>query len=197
MLFLNSKKAAEVLSEVFAEPDDYELIQQVLDGRRQEFRILIEKHQTLIYKMVFRMTRDAEISKELVQEVFLKSFEKLHTFRGESKFSTWLTRIALHITSNYLSSRAYRNKLNTLSTFPELPEEEQDHSKERSLLLLQQLISELKPLYRDPLVLSIYEEKSYEEIAEILEIPLGTVRSRLATGRESLKALFQESCGDD
>jgi RNA polymerase sigma-70 factor, ECF subfamily len=169
--------------------DDGEIIRRVISGDREEFRLLVVKYQEQIFRMLLRQTGDTAVSRDLCQETFLAAFRALQGFKGESKFPTWLTRIALNLAKNYFRSKAYRER--RIAMEPEISHQsDQKEEVEERLLKLREFIADLKPIYRDVIVLCGLEKKSYEEASAILQIPVGTVRSRLNTGRLKLREMF-------
>lgn len=175
--------------------EDSEIVRRVLAGSHEDFSALVAKHQDLIFAMIVRQVGEHAVARDLTQETFLKAFRGLKHFRFEAKFSSWLTRIALNLTNSYFTSRTYRNKKREIEFDPavhDLKDEEQIDNAEKEALIasLREALSELKPPFRDVLVLCGLEGKSYEEAAAILEIPIGTVRSRLNKARLLLKSSF-------
>lgn len=168
-----------------------ELITRINAGHKDDYRHLVEGHKDKIFSLVMRQVGRAEVAEEITQETFVKAFLSLKKFRSDSSFATWLTRIALNTTHSYFKSRKYRQSLrneqlsdeiaNSLAAAPE------EQSAEQQLHLFQLALATLKPKLRDALVLCALENKSYEEAATILDIPVGTVRSRLHKARLLLK----------
>lgn len=191
-----------VNTEPGSEESERETIMRVLAGERDEFRHLVRAHQQQVFAVLYRQVRDAEVASELAQETFLRAFKHLKSFRSEAKFSTWLTRIALNVANSFFSSRQYREHRRSVELDAtklgeegrlEVAEEGGLIKKHQDEVLLNRLhlaIPKLKPHYRDTFVLVAVEGKSYEEAARILEIPVGTVRSRLNQARLLLKDLL-------
>ncbi len=160
------------------------LIEKVLAGRRDEFRRLVLAYQGKVFSMIMRQVANNAIAEELAQESFLRAYRNLHKFRGEAKFSTWLTRIALNTTNNYFASREYRERMQREDfTKAQLkiaaPEASEKHSAEARFEKLRQCVCELPQRYREVVVLCSYENRTYQEAADILGIPSGTVASRM------------------
>jgi RNA polymerase sigma-70 factor, ECF subfamily len=173
------------------EERDQELVARVVNGSAQEFRGLVLRHQSFIYNLVLRLVRDPQAAADITQDVFLRAYQGLKGFRGDSQFATWLARIALNLTNNYFASRGYRERMRSVELKDEHAASE-DPGDEQRLTAMQQAIAELKPIYREPLVLCALERLTYEEAASILEIPVGTVRSRLNTARNQLRGLISK-----
>lgn len=174
-----------------------ELIRRVVGGARDEFRHLMRAHQDKIFCLILRQVGDEDLARELAQEVFFKAYRSLSKFRFESSFSTWLVRIALNHTNSYFSSKRFKQQQKTVSldmaAYKEIPGAEQETAYDReSVLRLRRAIQRLKPNFRDVLVLCALERKTYEEVASILGIAVGTVRSRLNRARNQLQEIYYE-----
>lgn len=172
-----------------------ELIRRVLAGERDAFRDLVIEHQAMIFNMIRRQLGDEEVAKELTQDTFLRAYKHLAKFKSKARFSTWLTRIALNVTSSYFASHRYKEKSRTVAfdhTEHEIAtvDSEDRRLNTEELSQLQNAIIRLKPKFREVLVLCALEEKTYEETAEILGVAVGTVRSRLHRARGELNRLF-------
>lgn len=173
-----------------------ELIKRVLAGERDEFRTLVERHQDTIYALVMRQVGDATVARELSHEAFVKAYRNLSSFRFASSFSTWLVRIAMNTTHSYFSSAHYKARLRNVSleSSPELLDDhstdsdptQRAHEREK-VQTLRDAIGSLKPIYREVVTLCFLESKTYQEAAQILEIPLGTVCSRLNIAQHKLR----------
>ena len=178
------------------------LIKKLQARDTQAFELLIEEHQSRIFNLIFRMIGNHEEAEDLLQEVFITVFKKIDTFRGESSLSTWIYRIA---TNHCINRKKYltRRKHYAKSAYGELTEKEQSESGsgitenlprpdemaegKQMELLIQKAISTLDDEYRVVLVLRDVQNLSYDEIEQILEVPAGTVKSRLHRARMALK----------
>lgn len=179
---------------------EFRVVREVLAGNSDEFRHLVSAHKNRIFSMVLRTVGERPIAEELTQEIFVRAYSSLAKFRFEASFSTWLTCIALNHTSSYFQSKKYKQKLRTVSFEPSTHDQAQENGEElppEALLLesFREALEELKPAFRDIIVLCSLEGKSYEEVSGILAIPVGTVRSRLNRARESLRKLLEQKCG--
>ena len=171
---------------------DTEIIKQVLSGNRDEFRHLVLKYQNSIFSLVCRQVGDRSIAEELAQEIFVRAYTNLSKFRFEAAFATWLTRIALNHTNSYLSSKRHRQRLKSESfdqgnhdRGSEVSMEQRD--TENKIGEFRKALARLTPKLRDTITLCGLEGKSYEDAAQVLGIPIGTVRSRLNKARLILK----------
>ena len=180
---------------------DSELISQAKRGEGKAYDKLLNKYRNSVYNLVFRMVRDVQEAEDLTQEAFIKAFNSLAQFNEEYAFSTWLYKIATNNCIDFFRKR----KLQTLSLDKpiqykdseiqqEIPDtdlnpEKTILAKERSAII-REAIDTLPEKYHSAIVLRHSEEKSYEEIAEILNLPIGTVKARIFRAREMLnKAL--------
>lgn len=172
------------------------VVRSVQAGNKESFRILVMRYKDLVYAMIMRQVADHAAAEEISQDVFVKAFLNIGKFRLESKFSTWLTRIALNETSSYFSSKKFKQQ-KLSESFDAVKHDIGDGESRESMeeearhnLLLKTFragLAGLKPRFRDVLVLCGLEGKTYEEAAAILEIPVGTVRSRLNKARHLIK----------
>jgi len=174
------------------------LIESALGGNQGAYKELMERHRSAIYHIVLKIVRDREAVEDLVQETFMKAFASLATYRSEYKFSTWLYRIAANAAIDYLRKK----RLKTLSLdapvhgsddmgsidipdYSYSPEKEIEEREKR--ISINDAIDSLPEKYRLVIVYRHKDDKSYEEIAEALDIPIGTVKARIFRARELLK----------
>lgn len=179
------------------EIDDQTLIERILAGDQEEFRLLLRRYQNLIFSMIFRQVGNRDTAADLTQETFLRAYSGLPHFRFRSTFKTWLTRISLNVTATYFESRSYREERRTeaLDTrdHSETDTGESPIEKERALNCLQSALSLLSPQFREVIVLCKLEGRSYTEAAEILQVAPGTVGSRLNSAQQELRKTFRRT----
>jgi RNA polymerase sigma-70 factor (ECF subfamily) len=171
-------------------PDDEDAaaVRRVLAGDLAAFSGIVERWQGRLITLAWRFSRDRTSAEDMAQEAFVKAFRALHTFRGESAFSTWLTAIALNAYRSWLRERAplpaeadlTRLTGNGPDPLAGLQERERADAVRRAVLTL-------PPRYREPMVLFYFQEMDVSETARILGIPEGTLKARLHRGRELLK----------
>ena len=173
--------------------DDSQLIADALSGHSGAFGVLVERYQDRLYNTMVHIVGSTEDARDVVQDAFVQAFVKLETFQQNAAFYTWLYRIAFNLAMSRL-----RRKKPTVSIeqvreatgldpvdpceAPEGPAE-----KDERALLVQHAIATLAEDHRRVIVLREIDERSYEEIAAILELPVGTVRSRLHRARMELR----------
>ena len=166
---------------------DANLVARCLEGDREALLELIRAHEKMVYGIAYRTLGDPEEARDAAQEVFLKVLESLPYFRGESKLSTWIYRIAL----NECSARIKRSRMRAEVALPEVPDSgpsalEAMEEEERNRLL-RSAVAGLPKKYRRVVVLHYFEGLSYEEVAEVLLLPVGTVKARLFRARKMLR----------
>lgn len=177
--------------------EDAALIKRALSGDQRAYQRLRQKYEAVVHHIIKKMVHNREELEDLTQETFIKAFQSLASFKAEYAFSTWLYRIATNNCIDYIR----RKKLQTLSIDRQIESEESDYSIElpdtsytpdRQLIeaqkrkLIEQAIASLPPKYREVIRLRHMEEKDYQEIADELGIPLGTVKAHIFRARELL-----------
>lgn len=174
-----------------ADPDR-ELVERARGGERAAFDLLVARYQRRLLRLVLRLLRDQAEAEDVVQETFLKAYRALPRFRGEAAFYTWLYRIALNGARNVILRRRQRGAPQGV-TPAQLPAPSGEIGTPESMLLSKQVMQtidaalEALPLeLRTAIVLREIEGLSYEEIGQIMECPLGTVRSRIFRAREAI-----------
>jgi len=189
---------------VAPDEDQERLLAGLLAGSEWAYERLIGLYTQPVYNLVCRLLWDSDEACDVVQEVFLKVFRKIDSFRSESSLKTWIYRIAVNEARNHCrwngrhrsrevgleendDRRGLRDTLATAgaSPFDVVLDRERHH-------LVEEALADLSPAFRSVVVLRDVEELTYEEIAEVLGLPLGTVKSRLLRGREALRRLLQQ-----
>jgi len=171
---------------------DEDLIRRVVAGDTDRYRDLADRHQGALFALVFRQVGDRAVATEIAQAALVKGYFGLKRFKFRSKFSSWLIRIALNETNSYFTSKSFKRQKLQESFDVERHDVVQPQSSEmldleRKLQSFRRALPGLKPKFREVITLCSLEGKSYEEAAAILEIPVGTVRSRLNTARLLLR----------
>ena len=181
--------------------EDDVLVKKAIGGDEEAYKRLVDKYERALYYHILKMIKDKEQVEDLVQETFVKAFDNLNTYSTNYAFSTWLYRIATNHTIDYLRKK----KLNTLSIDKpmktkdgememQLPDDsagtDRDIIRKQRQKIVQHAIDDLPEKYRKVIQLRHMEEKSYKEISDILDRPLGTVKAHIFRAREMLyKAL--------
>jgi RNA polymerase sigma-70 factor (ECF subfamily) len=178
--------------------EDRALVKQAQQGDQEAFAKLVTRHQRYIYNLAYRLLRDPNEAEDLAQEAFLRAWRGLANFRREAKFTTWLYRIVTNLCYNRLNSLRRQlldvavDDLATLSLpAKDSPAAVVEATEQRAFLHRQ--IAALPPKYQLVLTLFYLQEFSYQEISQVLDLPLGTVKTHLFRARERLKQRLQAS----
>lgn len=171
--------------------DDIQIVKSYLNGNREVLDTLIERYKLTLYRFCYHLTSNKHEADDLFQDTWVRAVEKIRQYDDSRAFNVWLFSIAMN---RYRDK--YRRAKRWLGKFTDIPGEnieseepiasEQMEDKETKAILVK-CINELKDSYRIPLFLYYYKEISYEDIAKILDIPLGTVKSRLNSAKKKLK----------
>lgn len=182
---------------------DLELIKRAQQGDRRAFDLLVKKYQNRIVQLINRYVKDPAEALDIAQETFLKAYRALPSFRGDSAFYTWLYRIAINTAKNHLSARARRPSESEV----ELSESEQfemetrlrDEETPEEILMSEEVAQAVKEAIealpeelKTAIILRELEGLSYEEIAQVMGCPVGTVRSRIFRAREAIDRRLRE-----
>lgn len=182
-----------------SDAEDLEWLECFKSGNRRAFDFFVKKYQRRLFRVIYNMTSSKEDTADLLQDVFLKAFRSMVTFKGQSKFYTWLCRIAINRTLDFLDARK-RKPVCSLETWGEggnvaefLMPGENIPAADRAVLLkelqekLNEALQQLSHNHRTVVVLFEIEGMSHAEIAKTLQCSEGTVRSRLHYAKEQLK----------
>ncbi len=184
--------------------EDKRLIGLALSGDEKAYESLLNKYRNLVFSIMLKMARNKQEAEDLTQEAFMKAFSSLATFNDEFAFSTWLMKIASNNCIDFLRKR----KLRTYSIHEpvqykdekiEIDIPDRDPTPEKTLIqsersrMIEETIQALPERYRYVIILRHKEEKSYEEIAEIMNLPLGTVKAQIFRAREILNKNLREA----
>lgn len=182
--------------------DDRELVAKSLGGDTEAFRTIVERYQERVYNVAFQMTGSHEDSLDLAQDSFLRVFRALSSFKGDSSLGTWIHRIAHNIVIDELRKRR-RRPVVAMSTDTVVITEDGEHMLEWSAPMdeapeeqllraekkreIEQALQRISPEHRSVLVMRDIEGLTYEEVAEVLGLNVGTVKSRLNRARLALR----------
>ena len=178
---------------------DQELVRRVQQGDKKAFDVLVMKYQQRIVKLISRYVRDQDEVLDVTQEAFIKAYRALANFRGDSAFYTWLYRIAINTAKNYLVAQGRRPPATDVdadeAVYVEGGSRLSDRDTPERLVqrdeierVIYQTIDGLPEELRTAITLREMEGLSYEEIAETMDCPIGTVRSRIFRAREAIEA---------
>jgi RNA polymerase sigma-70 factor (ECF subfamily) len=176
--------------------DDRSLVRRAQRGDQEAFGVLVARHQRYVYNLAYRLLREVGEAEDLAQEAFLRAWRGLGGFRGEAKFTTWLYRIVTNLCYNRLSGlhrqllEADLDDLDSLALPREAdPSLAVEMVEQRAFLHRQ--VAALPEKYRLVITLFYLQEFSYQEMAQVLDLPLGTVKTHLFRARERLKRQLQ------
>lgn len=174
---------------------DQELVDRVRSGDDVAFRMLVERYQEKVAGVTIGMLGRTAEAEDVGQETFIRLYRSLKDFRGEASLGTYLSRIAINLSLTALKKRNRRNgEINVEDAGPELSRmgtsEEVERREARELIYL--ALEQLEPIFKSVILLRQIEGYSTKETAEILEIPSGTVLSRLQRGQAKLKIILQK-----
>ena len=174
LLKKQSNQSEEVVSEGIS---DAECVRRIHEGEIAAFEVLVRRHQKTIFNLLYRMLGDYDEAAEISQEAFLSAYRSIGQFRGDANFSTWLYRIAL----NHASTR--RRTVSERDIDPAENVEQKEIQEQ-----VQRALKGLEPDDAAIILLKDLQDVSYEEVARVLAVPVGTVKSRLHRARRALKA---------
>jgi RNA polymerase sigma-70 factor (ECF subfamily) len=173
--------------------DDQTLVAETLGGRGEAFGTLVERYDRAVYHLAYRTLHDSEEARDVAQEAFFKAFRSLKTFRPGAKFSTWIFSITYHACCDRLGRRKRYSS-------EELPDRadpgagpEQAAIAGDEALRLRAAIARLPEKYRSVITLYHLQSRQYDEIAQVLEIPIGTVKTHLFRAKEQLRRILNET----
>ena len=168
------------------------LVEKAKEGNEGAFNFLMNKYYPRVYASLFSFTKSKEDSEDLTQQTFVKVWQQIQSFRGDSAFFTWVYRIAINLAKNYVVSSGYK-KQKVNSSIDQLEIDISSNENIESMLIHSQSLDDIKDFIntmpealKTAFTLRESEGKSYEEISIITETPIGTVRSRIFRARESI-----------
>ena len=192
---------AHAVSPTVAAAADTELVVRALAGREDGFEELVRRYQRPIVAYVYRMVGDYDAALDLAQEVFIKVYNSLGRYRPEFKFSTWIYRIAHNAAIDHLrrqgAARIEEMEVEgqegttfekPLASKAPTPEQETERGERRAEI--EEVVAQLSPAYRELIVLRHSHDLSYDEVAEVTSLPLGTVKNRIFRAREAMRELL-------
>ncbi|HEY7716560.1 MAG TPA: sigma-70 family RNA polymerase sigma factor [Candidatus Binatia bacterium] len=189
-------KKLSKIKELVVAPDsfsDAECVRRIQRGETETFEILVRRHEKAIFNLLYRMLGDYDDAAETAQEVFLSAYRAINQFRGDANFSTWLYRIALnHAATRRKSTSSRQHRLVPIEDTDLVndvdlgPAESLEKKEIRERV--QRALNDLEPEDAMVILLRDLQDTAYEDIARVLKVPVGTVKSRLHRARQALKA---------
>jgi RNA polymerase sigma-70 factor, ECF subfamily len=181
------------------EQDEEQLVLSSKKGDQDAFAQLVQKHQRRVFNLVFRMLQQYEEANEVTQETFLAAWQGIPSFRGDARFSTWLYRIAYNCALKQLEQRKRDKELQVVVQAEQIAasigqEQRVDAALETHArqTMVQEQLSQLPAKYRIVLILRHLQEMTYEEMAQILTMPIGTIKTHLFRARNLLKERLEK-----
>lgn len=171
---------------------DNELVQEIKTGNRKAFSEIVKRHQKSLLRMSLRFVRDLDMAEDVVQESFIKAFEKLNAFEGRASFKSWLFQIAVNTAKNKLRER--RRAMTDIDSVQLAVGAVAETSLVHSALSqeIQEEIDKLPTKQRTALILRVYEDLSFKEIADIMECPYDTAKANYRHALMKLKDSFEQ-----
>ncbi|HUL73027.1 MAG TPA: RNA polymerase sigma factor [Vicinamibacterales bacterium] len=178
-----------------ASADDRALVAAFLAGRREAFDVIVERHRRVVYQLCYRFVGNHEDAADLAQDVFVRAFKGLGSFKGNSSFTTWMYRIGVNTCLNRVAVK--RPVTESIDAAPRIDDRAVDplHAvmRDERAAVVRRAIEKLPPKQRATLVLRVYQELSHEEIARVLGSSVGAVKANFFHALGNLKRLLQSS----
>jgi len=174
------------------------LVKRALDGDQKAYQTIFEAYEQRIFHIIVKIVRNSEEAQDLVQETFIKAFGSLKSYNPDYRFTTWLYKIAANTSIDYIRKK----KIQTMSLDQPIETKdgevgmevadmshhpEREYSEKEKRLSISEAIDSLPEKYKQVIIMRHQEDKSYEQIAELLKVPVGTVKARIFRARELLK----------
>jgi len=182
---------------------DEVIISYILEGRAELFSVIIERYQSKVFSMAYHYTQDYEEARDLTQEILLKLYNNLHSYKSKASFSTWLYRIAVNRCIDWTRKKKLRTVsiindgsdeeadiYDTIADGAEGPEEEL--IRQENSMYVRKAVEELPEIYKTVIILYYFEDLSPQEISDIIGVPRRTVETRLYRGKSLIKLKLEE-----
>ena len=176
---------------------DIQMMEDVRDGKVEKLAVLFERHHVPLFNFFLRMTGISSISEDLVQDVFYRILNYRHTYKGQSKFTTWMYQIARNTHVDYLRKKKEELPLDEQWNESLSPDLSPDEKLERGqdAVLMREALAKLPMKKREVLILSRYQDLKYKEIAELLGCQIGTVKAHVHRAIKDLGKIYFELSG--
>jgi RNA polymerase sigma-70 factor (ECF subfamily) len=172
---------------------DEEVVKQVQESNQELYAIIIDRYQAKLIRYVFNLIKDKDKAEDVVQETFIRAYVNLNIFNAKNKFSSWIYQIAHNQTINHI--KKHQREVPLPDEFDSQSEEDLQKNFEQKEVgkRVNFCLEKIPLLYREPLYLYFLEEKSYQEISDILRMPMGTVATRI----NRAKKIYKEICPEE
>jgi RNA polymerase sigma-70 factor (ECF subfamily) len=196
----------KIMFESYKKTPETDLIKDAINGNLKAFDEIVKRYSDKVYRLCFYYFRNSHEAEDAAQEVFISVYKGLKNFRGESGLGTWIYRITANQCKSVLRAVSYKKNLEQKDIhdgtfFNELPSNiststpEEEYIKDETMGEITDAVKMLPENMMEVIVLKDFDNRSYEEISEILSINIGTVRSRISRARVELKKILTEVCG--
>lgn len=175
-----------------AEFSDEEIVGKITQGEREIFGLIIDRYKDRLGWYVASIVKDDACAVDVLQEVFLKAYVNLKGFDVRRKFSTWIYRIAHNEALNAIKKKKFEVPLPDDLDLPDDVDVERDAIKSEEAEMIKYCLKQMPVIYAEPIFLYYMEERSYEEISDILQLPAGTVAVRLSRAKSLMRKLCQK-----
>ena len=177
-----------------ADVSDLELVVRAKKGDTGAFSVLVQRHQNLVFNLSYRFMRDSALAEDMAQEAFLKAFRLLNGFRGDCNFSTWMYRVTVSVCLTEINRRKKRQEVELQ---PMDGRQEADSHVESSDVseLIRGCVKLLPARYASIITLYYLKEIPYEEIAQVMQIPMGTLKTWMYRARNQLRGIVEKEFG--
>ncbi len=172
---------------------DEEVVKKVIESDHELYAIIIERYQDKLLRYTYNLIRDKEKSKDSVQETFIRAYTNLNIFNTQKKFSSWIYQIAHNQAINIAKKNHREIPLLDDLDFESPENIEENFDQEKDVERISDCLKDIPILYREPLSLYYIEEKTYQEISDILRIPMGTVATRINRAKTIMKNICQKN----
>jgi RNA polymerase sigma-70 factor (ECF subfamily) len=172
---------------------DEELVEAVCAGNKQLYEEIINRYQNKLHRYATYLTKDDQVGADVVQNAFIKAYINLNSFNTPKKFSSWIYRIAHNEAINILQKNKNQVQLNEQLDYDSGQDLEEDFIKNEIIESTNNCLDQMPLKYKVPLSLYYLEEKSYEEISDILRLPTSTIGTHISRAKKIMKALCQKN----
>ena len=171
---------------------DYEIIKLCIEGKKENFEILVDRYQRLVYSLAYNYIKDAQLAEDVSQEAFVKAYTHLKTYNPEFRFSTWIARITYNTCTDLLRKKKETCPIDDVFEIADQGQSplEEVIGKEKKEKI-EAIINGLEPKYKQPLMLYHLSGLKYDEISEYLKVPMSIVKNRIFRARRMLRELLE------
>lgn len=189
------QEAEAVASESLIGADDATLVSAFLDGRREAFDVIVERHRRNVYQLCYRFVGNQEDASDLAQDVFVRAFRSLRKFKGDSSLGTWLYRVGVNACLNRIAvKRPPAEPIEAIQRADDRVEDPLERlMRDERAVVVRAAIQRLPPKQRATLILRVYQELPHEEIARILGSSVGAVKANFFHALGNLRRLLQQA----